>query len=405
MPLITSYVQPQEVAQAIGWNLAYPVLQKVSSAYFFNDGVRSYTNLPWLSSAYSATLGNAGMTFETNSLGRFVRKTSGGFTYLYSGSIAQGSSSYVLLGCHTNATNIDLFGDGSKDWKISSGGFLEAYFSSGSRGTGSTSLITNTPIVVSVDSISASTKGYVNGVQEVSFSGWGSAASVSRIGYTGNSGTSNWGVGVQVFLGFNQVLTSAEHKIISDLLLRDPMELFAPVLRRIWVPSATSNTYTLSPGGSFTFSGSSNVLKTKQYSPSGSITFSGTAPELKTKVQVPSGLVTFSGTASLTLTNGSTTYTMSPGGTITFSGTTNYNKERVSYPTGSITFNGTALELKTRSFIPTGDVTFSGTSTEIKIKVLAPTGLITFQGSAPITGPGGLAGATMTRLPMTGVGK
>jgi hypothetical protein len=227
---LAEYLWPQPQ----GWNPAYPVLRKISSAYFFNDGIRPYKNLPWLNQTYSASVGNAGMTNLTNRLGPFIRKTTGGFTYLFSGAIAQGSTSYALLGCHTNATNVELFGDGSKDWKISSGGFLEAYFSSGSRGVGSTSLVTGVPIVVSVDSIDSASKGYVNGALEVSFSGWGSAGSVSRIGSTNNSGTSNWGVGAQVFLGFSSVLTAAEHKIISDILLRDPMELFAQPQPILW---------------------------------------------------------------------------------------------------------------------------------------------------------------------------
>jgi hypothetical protein len=206
---------------------------------------------------------------------------------------------------------------------------------------------------------------------------------------------------VELFAIFDSVLSDSECCDLSE----NPWQILKRRSRHVFVVAGSSNTYTLSPGGSFTFSGSSSVIKTKQYSPSGSVTFSGTATELKTKIQVPSGNITYSGTASITLTNGSTTYTITPSGTITFSGTTDYVKERVVYPTGSITYNGSALELKTRSFVPTGNITFSGNNTEYRTKILAPTGLITFQGSAPITGPGGLTGATMTKLPMTGAGK
>ncbi len=241
---------------------------------------------------------------------------------------------------------------------------------------------------------------YCNGSRIASVAIGGLVAYSGQASY-GALGGNNFRGGSSFALASPIALTAKE---AIDLTI-NPWKLFEQRSRSVFVGAGSSNTYTLSPGGSFTFSGSSSVIKTKQYSPSGSVTFSGTAAELKTKIQVPSGNITYSGTASLTLTNGSTEYTITPSGTITFSGTTDYVKERVIYPTGSITYNGSALELKIRSFVPTGNITFSGNNTEYRTKILAPTGLITFQGSAPITGPGGETGATMTKLPMTGAGK
>lgn len=239
---LAEYLWPQPQ----GWNPAYPVLSKVTSAFFFNDGLRSYKNLPWLSQGYSANLGNAGMTMGTARTGRFIKKNVTAFAYLFSGTISPGYASSAMLVVNTGG-GYDLYGDGSKVWRCSASGFLDAYFSSGVRGTGSTSISTGLPVVVSSDDIAAATKGYVNGVQEISFSGWGSVAGVSRIGDNG-AGNSNAGHGVQVFLGFSSVLTAAEHKQIADILLRDPMELFAPPQPVIWSGAASS-------GGSFALSG------------------------------------------------------------------------------------------------------------------------------------------------------
>lgn len=166
--------------------------------------------------------------------------------------------------------------------------------------------------------------------------------------------------------------------------------------------TSNANIYTLSPGGTLTFSGSSIELKTKVLQPGGTITFSNTSPLLKIKTLGLSGLISFSGSSSLTLSNGSTTYTMSPGGTITFSGTNIQAHEKVLQPSGNITFNGTSLELKTHAIIPFGSINFSGTSIEIKNKIIQPTGLITLTGNAVIQGPGSLLGST--KLPLTGVG-
>lgn len=283
-----------------GWNPAYPVLKKISAAFFFNDGLRSYPNLPWLSKGYSATLGNAGMAVGMNRLGTFVKKTATGFTYLYSGSIAQGYTSAVMLGSSTGA-NIDLFGDGSKDWLIDSSGFLRAYFSSGVRGTGSSNLNTGAPFVVGTDNIDAASKGYVNGSQEVAFSGWGGMASVSRIGYTGNSGGGTAGLGVQAFLGFNQVLSAAEHKSLADILLRDPMELFAPLPPIDWTPASASAHFGSATGGA-TAGGSANLSAQVALAAVGVATAGGSAAG---SVAVPlsaTGLSVAGGSANPTVT-------------------------------------------------------------------------------------------------------
>lgn len=186
-------------------------------------------------------------------------------------------------------------------------------------------------------------------------------------------------------------------------LYKNPYIIYTKNKSFLYNPVATGgNIYTLSPGGTLTFSGSATELKEKVLQPSGNITFSGTSPQIKDKVLSLSGLITFSGNAGITLSNGGTTYTMTPGGTIDFSGTNIQAHEKVLQPSGNIVFNGTAIELKTHAIIPFGSIDFSGTSIQIKNKIIQPTGLITFSGNAVITGPGSVT--VTSRLPLTGVG-
>jgi hypothetical protein len=225
--------------------------------------------------------------------------------------------------------------------------------------------------------------------------GWGNRAS---------SGDRGWDGLIGLTLFFDGALNAAEHATLS----KNPNQIFVSnnsILSLLLLDKNISGgtIYTLSPGGTLTFSGSSTELKTKVLQPGGTITFSNTSPLIKIKTLGLSGLISFSGSSSLTLSNGSTTYTMSPGGTITFSGTNIQAHEKVLQPSGNITFNGTALELKTHAIIPSGSIDFSGTSIEIKNKIIQPTGLITFTGNAVIQGPGSLLGST--KLPLTGVGK
>lgn len=213
-------------------------------------------------------------------------------------------------------------------------------------------------------------------------------------------------------------LTAAEHRELYENI----WQLFAPITRTIWVPAAAGGgtTYTMTPGGTITFtgtvlqrrehvqpisgsiafSGTSSQLLTRVFSPSGSISFSGTNDLLRTRLFTPSGDITFSGTAPFSQNN---TYTLSPGGTITFSGTGEQVRERVQIVTGNITFSGAVELLRTRTMVPTGDITFSGSATETRIRVIAPTGQITFTGTAPLIDPNAVGGVTTWRT-LTGMG-
>ena len=182
----------------------------------------------------------------------------------------------------------------------------------------------------------------------------------------------------------------------------NPWQLFQPISRTLWVPAAAGGgtTYTMSPGGTITLSGSSNQLRTRLQVPSGNITFSGTVPLLRTRLQTTSGSIVFGGTAPFSQQN---TYTLSPGGTITFSGTGNQVRERIQIPTGNITFSGTNVTQHIRTLVPTGSIDFSGSATETRIRILAPTGQITFLGSAPLINPNAVGGVTTWRT-LTGMG-
>lgn len=68
---------------------------------------------------------------------------------------------------------------------------------------------------------------------------------------------------------------------------------------QIYGGTTSFNVYTLSPGGTLTFSGTALFTHIKTYAPSGALTFSGTAIEVHVKIYLPSGLVQFTGSAPL----------------------------------------------------------------------------------------------------------
>jgi len=72
-------------------------------------------------------------------------------------------------------------------------------------------------------------------------------------------------------------------------------------------------------------------------SPGGTITFSGTGGQIRERIQIATGNITFSGAVELLRTR-----TMVPTGDITFSGSATETRIRVIAPTGQITFTGTA---------------------------------------------------------------
>jgi hypothetical protein len=236
----------------------------------------------------------------SNKHGRFLRKVGGTYTYLFSGTIAPGFTSAVHFGQHDSCSSVDLFGDAAKSWRID-GNVLSAFFSSGFRGSGTTVINTNVPVVVSTDNIDAATKGYVNGNLEVSFSGWGGMGTVSRIGYSGNTESGQSGHGIQVFLGFSQTLTAAEHKQLADILLRDPMELFAPLQPVLWVPSSGSALSGSATGGA-TAGGTANLAAQVALAGVGVATAGGSAVG---SVAVPlsaAGIAVSGGSAAMTAT-------------------------------------------------------------------------------------------------------
>jgi hypothetical protein len=126
--------------------------------------------------------------------------------------------------------------------------------------------------------------------------------------------------------------------------------LFEP--RRIWVPQTASggtNTYTLSPSGSFILSGTSPLARERAVYPSGGFSLSGSATQSRERAITPSGGISLSGTAPLVDT---ATYALNPSGGIIFSGDPVVTRERVLAPSGGVTFNRSAK----MTFVPAGGV-------------------------------------------------
>lgn len=273
-------------------------------------------------------------------------------------------------------------------------------------------------------SIGSSPVLYVDGISGAISTATSTSGTYTAVGTTlswGNRSSDsarNWDglLGPTAF--FDCLLTAQEHVSLSANI----WQLLKPLQRTIWVPATGGGgtIYTMTPGGTITFTGtvlqrrehvqpisgsiafSGTVAQrlTRAFSPSGSISFSGTNTLLRTRLFTPSGNITFSGTAPFSQNN---TYTLSPGGIITFSGTGGQVRERVQIATGNITFSGAVDLLRTRTMVPTGDIVFSGSATETRIRVIAPTGQITFTGTAPLINPDAVGGVTTWRT-LTGMG-
>lgn len=369
MAFIRSYTTPQLVSQAEGWNPTYPVLGKVSSAFFFGDGIRPYQNLPWLDSGYSASVGTATMSVENNNLGKLIRKTAGGYTRLFTGNMGPGYTSSAMLFSIQNGST-GLYGSAGRIWRLSGSATLQADFSSGIRGTGSTTLSANTSYVVSTDNDTSATKCYLNGGLEFSFSGWGSMASIAELGSVDAASGTDWpGLGVQVVLGFNQTLTAAEHKIIADLLLRDPMDLFKPLAKTLWFPiSAGGSPYSIACAtGSFTLTGNATGLKASRNIVTSvrSFTHSGNS------IGIAVGRKILAGTGSFSLTGppSGLTYTPASGPTFTITGVSR-----------SFLFIGNVSNLTASRRIISNQASFSfiGNTTNLKASRTLPSSFGTF---------------------------
>jgi hypothetical protein len=138
-------------------------------------------------------------------------------------------------------------------------------------------------------------------------------------------------------VGYGGAISEARAKFISE----NPWAMFAPQERRIWIPSAGGTTYTITP--------------------SGGITLSGSGGELHGKIIDISGGTTLGGTGSITFTSGGTTYTITPSGGLVLGGEGTQLKGMVIIPSGGITFAGTADTVDGKVWAPSGGVSFGGT--------------------------------------------
>ncbi len=100
--------------------------------------------------------------------------------------------------------------------------------------------------------------------------------------------------------------------------------------------------------------------------PSGGVTFSGTIPTIRERQQVVSGQVTFGGTAPIDFT-GSATYTIIPSGGFVLSGSPAQIHERAIFPAGGVVFSGAPAQIHEKVLVPSGRVTFSGSAAIIFI--------------------------------------
>lgn len=96
-------------------------------------------------------------------------------------------------------------------------------------------------------------------------------------------------------------------------------------------------------------------------SPSGQISFSGTASNLRGYQFNNSGQISFSGTSPLS-TDGVASYTFTVSGGITLSGTDALIKGKIFEPSGSLTLTGSNLFIKSKILSPSGQITFSGSA-------------------------------------------
>lgn len=184
---------------------------------------------------------------------------------------------------------------------------------------------------------------------------------------------------------------------------RGPGNRFFPDFVQGSPATIAGNTYTLSPGGTLTFSGTLNLLRERQLVPTGSIVFSSSAGFLRERILVPVGSIVFSGVAALLRTrlftpsgqivfsgtapiSNSGVFTLSPSGSIVFSGSALLLRIRQLIVGGILAFSGTATFFRTRAQVPSGTLNFSGGQTQsIRTKVFPTAGSILFSGSAPIS--------------------
>lgn len=117
----------------------------------------------------------------------------------------------------------------------------------------------------------------------------------------------------------------------------------------------------------------------------------------------PTGLITLSGTAPVTYISVKS-YTISPSGTLLFSGTLPLSRTHVqANANGLISFSGTSVQTRVRATPSSGTLLFSGTLAQVRTRILSPLGLVVFSGSASVTFTAAGAVSTKQRT-MVGTG-
>lgn len=165
-----------------------------------------------------------------------------------------------------------------------------------------------------------------------------------------------------------------------------------------------------SAGGPVTLSGTAGVILIKRYtlSPSGQVTLSGTASvSLQKNVTItPTGTVMLSGTAGITFSNGANNYTITPTGSVVMSGTVEQLQGKVIPSSGTISFLGSPIVGHGHVITSSGSFDLSGSTIVLKGNVILPSGAVVFSGTNPMIFDNGTPTAVaVTRLPLTFAGK
>lgn len=123
-------------------------------------------------------------------------------------------------------------------------------------------------------------------------------------------------------------------------------------------------------------------LQSYSYTPTGGLTLSGTSPRAKIAARLPAGGLSLSGSTTSTFT---LVQILAPSG-ITFGGTAPYANSGVQHysysASGGLTFAGASSEVRRIVRSPAGGLFVSGTSAELRKRIAALSGGIVLGGSA-----------------------
>lgn len=157
-----------------------------------------------------------------------------------------------------------------------------------------------------------------------------------------------------------------------------------------WADAGGSSTYTYTPTGGISLSGTAPLSVTKVSSASGGVSFAGSAPVSVVKAYVPSGGIALSGVAA---TSNGNNYTYAPSGGITLSGSAATSAQHVyTYSvSGGVAFSGsstTSVE-HVYAFSPSGGIVFGGAAATAlentaNAYIYQPSGGISLSGSSPV---------------------